>query len=111
MIARHIESISVALADSAEIELKAELDKNPGWRRGWPDEEPLPQNPNLRYKSKVLDEVKLSLIGGGGDRTLASGADEVYLFAQGFTEEGAGKALADMGGTAYRVLRSPRLAL
>lgn len=80
----------------------AELDRNPGWRRGWPDEEPLPQNPNLRYKLKVLDEVTASQVGGEGDDTIAGAADEVYLFAQGFTEEGAGKALAAMGGTAYR---------
>lgn len=80
----------------------AELDNNPDWRAGWPDEEPLPQNPEIRYKLKVLEDVEMSLLGSTGSGKLASGADEVYLFAQGFTPEGAGTALAAMGGTAYR---------
>jgi hypothetical protein len=80
----------------------AELEKNPDWRTGWPNEEPLPQNPSLRYKLKVLDDVKMSQLGGVGDEKVASGDEEVYLFAQGFTQEGAGKPLAAMGGTAYR---------
>ena len=80
----------------------AELEKNPDWRKGFPDETPLHQNPNLRYKLKVLEEVEQFRLGGLGTGKVASGAEEVYLFAQGFTDEGAGDALAAMGGTAYR---------
>lgn len=80
----------------------AELDKDPGWRKGWPNEEPLHQNPYIRYKLKVLESVTQAQLGGQGSGTVASGTDEVYLFAQGFTEKGAGKALAAAGGTAYR---------
>lgn len=79
-----------------------ELEKNPSWRAGWSTEQPMPQNPTVRYKLKVLDQVTQTQLGGSGAGTLANGTDEVYLFAQGFTDRGAGRALAAAGGTAYR---------
>lgn len=91
----------------------AELEKDPSWRKGWPSEQPLHQNPHLRYKLRVLENVSQAQLSGHAKTgplgwtspssgMVASGPDEVYLFAQGFTEHGAGQALAAAGGTAYR---------
>ena len=68
-----------------------ELNRDPTWRAGWSEPQPLVQNPQFAYTVDA-DDVPLGL-----------GADEVYLFAEGYpgTEEGA-TAIAAYAGTAYR---------
>ncbi len=69
-----------------------ELERNPDWRDGWPNQEPMPQNPDITYKLKVKTAVPFATLG----------PDEIYLFSQGFYKGESGKALAAMGGTAFR---------
>lgn len=72
-----------------------ELNKDPDWRLGWSQPQPLQQNPQLAYTVDA-DDTPPEL-----------GANEVYLFAQGYLEDGqTQKAVAAFSGTAFRPEKS-----
>lgn len=69
-----------------------ELDRDPDWRAGWPTPEQMVQNPDISYKLTVRTDVPFATLS----------PNEIYLFSQGYYKGESGRALAAMGGTAFR---------